>query len=334
MTAPVRIGLIGAGDIAGAHVAGYLRNPESIVFAAVADPVRENAERRAGDSGAMIYGDYREMLRSDIDAVDICLPHHMHRDAIIAAAEAGKHVLCEKPLCLTTAEAADILAAAEANGVTVMCAHNQLFLPAVAKAKELIDSGLLGTVYGVRTTDSFFNELTPENMGWRASVATSGGGELIDTGYHPTYLLLHLAGGSPVEVAAMLSRHRLQFMEGEDSAQVLVRFDNGVVGSLTTSWAYEASANTERFSVVGELGSLYSDGTVLNYWLRGEDAVRLEFEPVDEFAAELAHFAQSIQRGSRPIHTHEEGTQVLEIILAAYESAREGIVAPVRSSAP
>ena len=67
-----------------------------------------------------------------------------------------------------------------------MCAHNQLFLPAVAKAKELIDAGALGDVYEVRTTDSFYNDFDPATMGWRANAATSGGGELIDTGYHPT----------------------------------------------------------------------------------------------------------------------------------------------------
>ena len=172
----VRIGLIGAGGIAGAHVAGYLRNPETVTFAAVADPVRESAERRAGDSGAAIYADYATMLaEADIDAVDICLPHHLHKDAIVAAARAGKHILCEKPLCLTPEEAAEVDAAVAEAGVTLMCAHNQLFLPAVAKAKELIDAGALGRVYEVRTTDSFFNDFDPSNMGWRAHASTSGG---------------------------------------------------------------------------------------------------------------------------------------------------------------
>ena len=275
------------------------------------------------------------MLReADIDAVDICLPHHLHKDAIVAAARAGLHVLCEKPLCLTPEEAAEIEAVVAETGVTVMCAHNQLFLPAVAKARALLDEGLLGQVYEVRTTDSFFNDFTPESMGWRASARTSGGGELIDTGYHPSYLLLHLAGGAPVSVAAMLSRHRLRFMEGEDSAQVLVRFDNGVVGSITTSWAYQAPSTTERFSVVGELGSLHSDGTRLSYRLRGEEEVRLELEPVHEFAAEVRHFAESVLGGRRPIHTEVEGIQVLGIILAAYESARTGVIAPVPRTAP
>jgi predicted dehydrogenase len=189
--------------------------------------------------------------------------------------------------------------------------------------------GALGQVYEVRTTDSFFNDFTPQSMGWRAQSATSGGGELIDTGYHPLYLLQHLAGGSPVEVAAMLSRHRLAFMEGEDSAQVLVRYDNGVVGHVTTSWAYEPAVGTEKFSLVGEKGSLSSDGTTLVSRIRGEEPVITAFEPVHEFGAEVAHFAECVLTGARPIQTHREGIDVLGVILAAYESARMGAIARV-----
>jgi predicted dehydrogenase len=327
---PIRIGLIGAGGIAVAHVAGYRRNPEKVVFAAVADPITQNAERFAAEFGAAVYSDYQTMLdEADIDAVDICLPHHLHRDAIVAAARAGKHVLCEKPLCLTPEEAEDISAVVAETGVTVMCAHNQLFLPTVARAKQLIEAGALGTVYEVRTTDSFYNDFTPESMGWRANAKTSGGGELIDTGYHPTYLLLHLAGGVPTEAVAMLSTHRLTFMEGEDSAQVLVRFDNGVVGTVTTSWAYRATSNTEKFSVVGELGSLHSDGTRLTLEVRGEEPVTEEFESVHEFAAEIEHFADAVREGTRPLHSHREGIEVLGIILAAYQSAVTKSIAPV-----
>jgi len=334
-TRKVRIGLIGAGGIAGAHVAGYRRNPDTVDFAAIADPVRESAEKRRGeDDRVRIYADYREMIAAGgLDAVDICLPHHLHADAVIAAADAGLHVLCEKPLCLTLDEAGAIAAAVERTGVTVMCAHNQLFQPAVAAAKDLIESGALGRVYEVRTTDSFFNDFTIESMGWRARAATSGGGELIDTGYHPLYLLQHLAGGTPVEVGAMLSRHRLEFMEGEDSAQVLVRYDNGVVGHVTTSWAYEPAVGTEKFSLVGEKGSLSSDGTTLHVRVRGEEPVTTTFEPVHEFAAEVAHFAECLLEGRRPIQTHVEGIDVLGVILAAYESATTGSIAGVRPAA-
>jgi predicted dehydrogenase len=326
----LKVGLIGGGGIAAAHIRGYREHAGKIGITAVADAVEQTAKDRGGELGATPYTDYHRMLEvEDLHAVDICLPHHLHRDAIVAAAQAGKHILCEKPLCLTADEASDVRAAVRTNGVTLMCAHNQLFLPAVAKAKELLDAGTIGDVYEVRTTDSFYNNFDPANMGWRASSKTSGGGELIDTGYHPTYLMLHLAGGSPVEATAMLSTHRLKFMEGEDSAQVLIRFDNGVVGQLVTSWAYQPAPVTERFSVVGELGSLHSDGNSLTSLLRSGETETFDLEPVDTFVAEIGHFADSLLNKTRPIHTDEEGIAVLGILLAAYEGARSKTIAPV-----
>jgi predicted dehydrogenase len=326
----IRVGLIGGGGIATFHISGYAQHPELIRVAAVADAFAATAEERGAELGVPFFTDYLEMLeQADIDAVDICLPHHLHRDAIVAAAKAGKHVLCEKPLCLSPDEAADVQRAVSESGITLMCAHNQLFMPAVAKAKELIDGGALGTVYEVRTTDSFRNEFDPSNMGWRAHASTSGGGELIDTGYHPSYLLMHLAGGVPVHATAMLSTHRLAFMEGEDSAQALFRFDNGAVGQLVTSWAYDPAAGTERFSVVGEHGSLTSDGTTLRWDLRDGTSESVTFDEVDTFAAEIGAFGACLRDGTRPIHSEREGIAVLGMILAAYEGARTGTIAPV-----
>jgi predicted dehydrogenase len=323
--APISVGLIGCGIISRAHARGYLANTDQVRVAAVADVVESSATERAEQlGGATVYTDYREMLdRADLDAVDICIPHHLHADAIVAAAEAGKHILCEKPLCLTPAEADRIKRAIAASGVTLMCAHNGLFLPAVAQAAELIARGALGRVYELRTTDSFANNFDPANMGWRARRETSGGGELIDTGYHPTYLLLHLATGRPVEVTAMLTTHRLTFMDGEDSARVLVRFDDGAVGEVVTSWAYDAPPFAEKFSVCGELGTLWSDGHTLHH-RTGQDApVVTQYARVDTTAAEIADFVACIRDRRRPIHNEVEGTDVLEVILAAYRSAED-----------
>jgi predicted dehydrogenase len=333
----VKVGLIGGGAIADAHIRGYRRFADRIGVTAVADSQPDTLARRADELGATAFLDYGELIaKGDIDAVDICLPHHMHRDAIVRAANAGKHILCEKPLCLTSDEAKDVHAAVRANGITLMSAHNQLFMPAVAKAREVLDAGVLGKLYEVRTTDSFYNDFDPSSMGWRASAKTSGGGELIDTGYHPTYLLLHLAGGVPVEATAMLSKHRLTFMEGEDSAQVLVRFDNGVVGQLVTSWAYEPAPITERFSAVGELGALYSggEGTSLTVTLRDGPSETFEFEAVDTYVAEIGHFADSLIGGTRPLHTEVEGIAALGILLAAYEGAARKTIAPVVPPVP
>ena len=326
----IKVGVLGGGGILDAHIRGYRAYANAIEVVAVADVVEETARRRAAELDAATYTDFRQMiLEADLDAVDICLPHYLHAEAIVAAAQAGKHILCEKPLCLTVLQADEVQQAVNTAGVTLMCAHNQLYLPAVAKAKQLLDQGILGTVYEVRTTDSFYNDFDPQNMGWRASAATSGGGELMDTGYHPTYLMLHLAGGSPVEATALLSRHRLRFMEGEDSAQVLVRFENGVVGQLVTSWAYDPPPGTQRFSVVGELGSLRSDGRSLTVTLRGSSSQTYDFEDVDTYAYEIGQFADCLRSGIRPLHTEKEGIDVLCLILAAYEGARSRTIAPV-----
>jgi predicted dehydrogenase len=332
VASPVRIGLIGGGGIANAHLNGYAQIPDRVRITAIADAVEETRNRRAEETGATPYADFLDLVKDpEVDAVDICLPHHLHKAAIVAAAGAGKHVLCEKPLCLTPDEAREVRDAVEAAGVTLMCAHNQLFMPAVAKAKEVIESGALGEVYEVRTTDSFYNNFDPANMGWRAHASTSGGGELIDTGYHPTYLMMHLTGAKPVSAFAMLSTHRLTFMEGGDSAQVLVRFDNGSVGQLVTSWAYDAAPGTDRFSAVGPLGSLSSDGATLRVKVRGAEEQVFEAEQIDTFAAEISHFVDCLTTGARPLNTHEEGISVLGIILAAYESSRTGQVADVLS---
>jgi predicted dehydrogenase len=296
---------------------------------AIADIDPEHAQGHADRAGgARVFLDYREMLGSSlVDAVDICLPHHLHADAIVAAAEAGKHVLCEKPLCLTLEEADRVQRAVSDAGITLMCAHNQLFLPPVVAARELLQEGLLGTVYQARTTDSFYNDFDPNSMGWRAHTSTSGGGELIDTGYHPTYLLLYLLDSEPVEVVAMLSRHRLKFMEGEDSADVLVRFADGSIGTLTTSWAYEPAGSTEKFSVVGEAGSLWSDGQALFHKPRGGKVVQLVDPPdqkIETIGLSVLDFVACLRYGRRPIHTEVEGINVLKVILAAYASAEEG----------
>src|SRR5262249_37079689 len=123
----IKVGLIGAGGIASAHIRGDRQPARPIRVTAVADAVDETALRRGAELGATPYTDYRELLANeDVDAVDICLPHFLHRDAIVAAAEAGRHILCEKPLCLSAAEAADVRRAVTEHGVTLSTAHIRL----------------------------------------------------------------------------------------------------------------------------------------------------------------------------------------------------------------
>lgn len=323
----IKVGMIGCGGIAEPHIRGYLLIPEEVKVTAVCDVVEANAKQRSEMvGGAQIFSDIPTLLaEGDIDAVDICLPHHLHKDAIVAAANAKKHILCEKPLCLTLEEADAVQKAVKENGVILMCAHNQLFIPAIQRAHQLIQEGILGDVYAIRTTDSFYHSFDPKSIGWRGNRAFIGGGELIDTGYHPTYMLLYLANSVPVEVTAMVSKHRLHFMDGEDSAQVLVRFENGAVGNIVTSWAQEMTPNTERFSVRGEKGHLYSLGDELFINIRGQEPQTITFTPPQggTFAAEIADFIACIRENRRPINDEVDGINVLKVILGAYQSEEE-----------
>ena len=196
-----------------------------------------------------------------------------------------------------------------------MCAHNQLFLPAVAEAKAVLEAGTIGRVYEVRTTDSFFNDFDPANMGWRASAATSGGGELIDTGYHPTYLLLHLAGGAPAEVDRdALDAPARRSWRARTRRRCSSASTTGSVGQMATSWAYDPAPVTERFSAVGERGALHSDGTALTVAVRGGDdddadvrsgrQVRRRDRPLRRLPRARAPAAAHRARGDRGARDH------------------------------
>jgi predicted dehydrogenase len=115
----VKVGVLGGGGILDAHIRGYRVYADAIKVTAVADVVEATARRRAAELDAAAYTDFRQMiLDADIDAVDICLPHHLHAEAIVAAAQAGKHILCEKPLCLTVLQADEVQQAVSTAGVT------------------------------------------------------------------------------------------------------------------------------------------------------------------------------------------------------------------------
>lgn len=126
----VKVGVLGGGGILEAHMRGYHAYADAIKVTAVADVVEDTARRRAAELDAVAYTDFRQMiLEAKIDAVDICLPHHLHAEAIVAAAQAGKHILCEKPLCLTVLQADEVQQAVSTARVTLMCAHTSSICP-------------------------------------------------------------------------------------------------------------------------------------------------------------------------------------------------------------
>lgn len=333
MNPPVKVGIIGTGGISHAHAGGLLQNTDLIQCVAICDLNAESRKKLADKLGGQPreFDSWKTMyteMGSHLDAVIICLPHHLHAAAILDACAAGKAILCEKPMCISRDEAKQIIVAVKKSGVLYMSAHNQLFLPAFAKACAMVESGLIGTVRWIRSQDCFIlgGDFWKDPANWRAGAKTQGGGELIDTGYHPTYRLLHLAKSKPVAIRGTMGRF-LAPIQGEDTASVQVRFENGVIGEILTSWAMKNPHGTHEIHVIGDKGQLFGSGADLFHLPNdAQEPVRI---PVDSqykggestFAAQIQHFAQSIQNKTRPIHSVEEGLAVLDIILSATESA-------------
>ncbi len=335
----LKVGLIGCGGITRAHVEGWKTVTNRAQITAVADVSPEAMRLRAAQIGqpVQMYTDFRDLLsKADVDVVDLALPHHLHREAIVAAAEAGKHILTEKPLCLNLEEAAEIAAAVKKSGVTMMAAHNQIFFPAVQRAKQMIMKGDLGQVYMIHSFDCSGNRKPlamnknawgkeePVPTTWRQDPSKMGGGEYIDTGYHPTYRLLFLAGQTPSEVSAMMGTYRLPMQE-EDTANVMIKFPGGMLGQVFTSWAMPAPGGQPLlFSISGEAGQLWGEIGKLSYRPVGfQTPAVIEFPGWDytrSFAAEIEHLVDAIEQGFEPLHSVAEATTTLRIIMAAYES--------------
>lgn len=322
----LRVALIGAGGISAAHAKGALLHPDKLEYVALCDVSAENLQKRKAQLGTepALFSDWKALFAEfgdNFDAVDICLPHHLHTAAILDAVAAGKHILCEKPLCIDLAEADKIVDAVRAAGITFMPGHNQLFLPIVREARRMIDAGMIGPVRWLRSIDVFKNIWLGAND-WRFTKKIQGGGELIDTGYHPTYRLMYLAGSEFVGVRASMGRYFLP-MEGEDSASVQVRFANGAVGEIMSSWAYAAPYGAHQIHVIGDGGQIFGTGDNLYYLPEGfkEPAHRVLPGSVDTFAAQAEYFSRCVLTGERPLHSVEESRTVLQIILGASADA-------------
>jgi predicted dehydrogenase len=269
--ATLRIGLVGAGWMGHTHARAWLAHATRAQLVAVADASESRARtlaERYGAGRAQVYPGLGELLAApDVDAVDICLPHHLHAEAVVAAAGAGKHVLCEKPLCVSLEESRAVRIALERSGTAFMAAHNKLFTSGMREARRLLSEGAVGAVHVVRTIEAGYHEalkrdtppleLAPgeSTWSWRRDPARAGGGELIDNGWHAVYSLLALAGSRPVEVSAVLGDYFIHNEGVEDTGALLVRFESGAMGLVLTSWAFGDPPPSYEFLVSGQRGS-------------------------------------------------------------------------------
>ncbi len=338
----LRVGIVGAGWMGHEHARAWRDNAPRGQVAAVADVSPDRARHLVAQLGAgevPIFPDLGAMLAgAELDAVDICLPHHLHADAVLAAAVAGKAILCEKPLCTTLEDAANIRGALRDGGAVFMAAHNQLFQPSLIEARRLLAAGALGRPFVVRSIEAVQNRgfgtgRVPIDLGggespwaWRADPERMGGGEVLDTGWHATYRLLALADDRPVEVAAMMDRFAVKQLAAEDTGVLMVRFASGTIGEILTSWAF-SPIGAWHFEVAAEHGTLAGGRTRLVHQLHGwPEPVEFANEPVHTFTAEVAHFLDVVQEGAPSQASFDHAARVLQLTLAAYAAAAERCV--------
>lgn len=244
----INVGIIGCGKIAQVrHIPEYAENPD-VKLAAFYNPSRKRAEEQAEKYGGKVYDTAEELLADkSIDAVSICAANYAHAELTIKALEAGKHVLCEKPMATNLADCEAMVECAKKNGKFLMIGHNQRLAKAHVEAKRLIDQGLIGRIITFRTT---FGHGGPEtwaiNPGknvWFFDKKKAAMGAMADLGVHKTDLIQFLTGQRVVRTTARLVTLDKRGEDGEligvdDNAVCIYEMSGGAFGTMTASWTY------------------------------------------------------------------------------------------------
>lgn len=252
----IRWGLIGCGDIAQKRVAPSLRDLLNVEFLAVNRNRAELAAAFAQQFGARKwFSDWRALLAdSEIDAVYIATPVHLHAEQTIAAAEAGKHVLCEKPMAMNVAECDRMIAACNANGVKLSIAYYRHFYPVIARVKKLIAKGAIGKPILAQINAFEWNAMQPEHPRyWFFTKDKSGGGPMMDFGCHRIEVLTNIFGAI-VDVQSWMD-NLLFDREVEDTSAAIFKFETGLRATLTVTHAAFESQDT--LNIFGSQGSLH-----------------------------------------------------------------------------
>lgn len=324
----VRIALVGCGAAARRiHLPAYRETSGASVIA-FASATRASAEAAAAEwGGGIVLDSWREAVEMpDVDAVDICTPNSLHAEIAVAAAAAGKHVLVEKPIARTLAEADRMIDAARTSGVVLAVAHNTRFAPPFVAAREAIAAGRIGSVVGFRAA---FGHAGPEawapGASWFFDPERSGGGALIDLGIHLADLVRAVLADEVAEASAMLGPRRGGV---EESAHVILRLAGGAIGSLHVSWRAVPGPDYQ-LTVFGTAGTIHVDSSA-PLTLRPAGGDPPEPLPLPRgTSGPCGEFVRAVATGGLPSISGEDGRAALAIVQAAYQAAASGRVVAV-----
>ena len=335
----VRVGLIGSQFISGIH-AESLKYVSDAEILSVASPTEEHVKAFAQQHDIPNYfTDYKKMLEMDeIDMIVLGLPNDLHAQATVDAAKAGKHVVCEKPLCMNLQEADLMIETCKQEGVKLMYAEELCFAPKYVRLKQLVDEGALGDVYLVKQSEKHDGPHAP----WFWDVQRSGGGVTLDMGCHAFEFFRWMLGKPEVEsvYADMGTYVHKNKTQGDDNSILIVKFAGGATGLAEESWIKKGGMD-DRAEVYGSEGVAYANllmgNSILTYSDTGygyavEKSASTKgwsFTMYEEswnygFPQEMEHFVDCVKNDKKPLETGEDGRKALEMIFAAYESARTG----------
>jgi len=342
----LRLGVIGCGGIANAHLRAITAaGGTKLIAVADVDEARAQAfVEKYG--GADVHTSWEPLLAdARVEAVLIPLPHHLHAPAAIAALDAGKHVLVEKPISNTLAEADAMLEAAERAGTVLMVGHMKRFHRPTVAIQRCIAAGQIGEPVSFEAVWLGRREIMP-GIPWVMKKELGGGGPLMGFGTHYFDLLCWILGDVDT-VACFTSSKVVTEAEVEDTAVVCLRFKSGCVGTVHFSWARSVLKSCQRLQILGAQGeALFADNEELDrseFYLGSEPrfgdrelhALDPDEEvpdvPKDLFGAQWAHFVECVRTRAKPLNDGPSARKTLAVIEAAYVSAETGKTVTVKN---
>lgn len=339
----IKAGIVGSGFIADVHADALAQVPGCEVVAVAAPNLHRVVDFAKRHDIPRALTNYRDLLKmEEIDVVSLALPNDLHAEVAIAAAEAGKHVICEKPLA-TTLEAADaMIAACDEAGVQLMYAEPLCFAPKYARARELAQSGALGEIFLIKQSEEHSGPHSP----WFWNIDRAGGGALMDMGVHGIVFAQWLLGNASIThvTASMGTFVHGGKTEGEDHVVTILNFDGGQMAVIESSWAKGGGVD-DRLEIYGTKGHTRADlvfGNSLPTWStegyangaeKAGATIGWSYPGFDDlwnggYVQEMRYFVDCIRRDEPAWLNGRVGRSALETIYAAYRSA--GIGATVR----
>lgn len=339
----VRVGIVGVG-IGRAHIQGYQKG-SNVEITALCDINEARAHQVAAETGLgeiSIFADHRSLLDSSlVDAVSVGVPNAFHRPIAVDCLNAGKHVLCEKPLAINAREGQKIADAAAKNKVKCMVAQVLRFRDDSRYLKSAIASGELGRIY-FADTGSLRRRGIPGYGGWFTTKEVSGGGPLIDIGVHVLDLTWWLSGcPKPIAVTGItyaefgrrrrgISPYGSPNLNGtfdvEDLAVGIIRFENGLTINLQVAWAINSPTDRQWCRLYGtEGGGDWGDNVHIAREIAGKlGNAKVDVPPGDMWKNETQHFIDSILNDTAPDPDVTQGVQMMKMLDGIYKSAETG----------